>query len=319
MLAAGAPTVHSAAMAQQQAPAASAGIVVYHPEEDQLARLVAAVAPGLREVVVFANSTLSPTLETRLAEAADPVACRILRPGANVGLGAAYDAFLASARAAGDAFVLLLDQDSLPPEGAVPRLAAIHARLAAAGERPAIVGPQPLDPAGQPMKLALANTPSPPALAGEATRVAFVISSGSLVDVEAASAVGPFRADYFIDAIDLEWCFRAGARGYSIWVADEVRMDHRLGRGVIRLPVLGILLADQPPRRLYTYLRNQLSMLRLPHVPAAHKARLLLSLPLRLPVYLARNGFSREARAALRNGLRDGLRGRLGPPDGAFR
>ena len=169
------------------------------------------------------------------------------------------------------------------------------------------------------MKLALSGSPPPAVLAEEATRVAFVISSGSLVDVEAAAAIGPFRADYFIDAIDLEWCFRAGARGFSIWVADRVRMDHRLGRGVIRLPVLGILLADQPPRRLYTYLRNQLAMLRLPHVPAAHKTRMLLSLPLRLPVYLVRNGFSREARAALLNGLRDGIAGRLGPPDGALR
>jgi rhamnosyltransferase len=306
-------------MDQEQAVAASAGIVIYHPEEGQLARLVAAVAPGLREVVVFANSEVSSALETQLGEAAHPVPCRILRPGANVGLGAAYDAFLASARAAGDRFVLLLDQDSLPPEGAVPRLAAVHARLVADGERPAIVGPQPLDPEGQPMKLALSGSPPTPVLAGEATRVAFVISSGSLVDVEAAATIGPFRADYFIDAIDLEWCFRAGARGFSIWVADHVRMDHRLGRGVIRLPVLGILLADQPPRRLYTYLRNQLAMLRLPHVPAAHKTRMLLSLPLRLPVYLVRNGFSREARAALLNGLRDGIAGRLGPPDGALR
>ena len=149
--------------------------------------------------------------------------------------------------------------------------------------------------------------------------MSFVISSGSLVDVERAASVGPFRADYFIDAIDLEWCFRANACGFSIWIANEVTMDHRLGRGVIRIPLIGLLLADQPPRRLYTYLRNQLAMMRLPHVPFRHKAKTLLSLPVRLPVYLARNGFSRESRAAIRNGLRDGWAGRLGPPDDAFR
>ena len=277
------------------------------------------MAPGLREVVVFANSDVAEDTERKLAAAARPTACRILRPGANVGLGAAYDAFLAAARAAGDRFVLLLDQDSLPPPDAVPRLAALHERLAAAGERPAIVGPQPLDPHGQPMRIAVSDPPAPAGLAAEATRVSFVISSGSLVDVERAASVGPFRADYFIDAIDLEWCFRANACGFSIWIADEVTMDHRLGRGVIRIPLIGLLLADQPPRRLYTYLRNQLAMMRLPHVPFRHKAKTLLSLPVRLPVYLARNGFSRESRAAIRNGLRDGWAGRLGPPDDAFR
>ena len=306
-------------MEQDASRRTSAGIVIYHPEEAQLRRLVGAVAPGLREVVVFANSDVSPETERGLAEAAAPTACRILRPGANVGLGAAYDAFLASARAAGDRFVLLLDQDSLPPKDAVPRLADLHARLAAAGERPAVVGPRPLDPQGQRMKTAARPAPAPAGLRDEARRVSFVISSGSLVDVAAAEAVGPFREDYFIDAIDLEWCFRAEARGFSIWVADRVHMDHRLGRGVIRLPVLGLLLADQPPRRLYTYLRNQLDMMRLPHVPRTHKAKILFSLPLRLPVYLLRNGFSRECRAAIRNGLRDGVGRRLGPPDGAFR
>ena len=306
-------------MDQEAARRTSAGIVIYHPGEAQLERLVGAVAPGLREVVVFANSEITTAFERRLAAAAGSTPCRILRPGANVGLGAAYDAFLSHAREAGDRFVLLLDQDSLPPLGAVEQLAVLHGRLVQSGEKPAVVGPHPLDPQGRPMKIASVGGRLLPGLEDQATRVAFVISSGSLVDVEAAAAIGEFRADYFIDAIDLEWCFRAGARGYSIWVADRVTMDHRLGQGVIRVPGLGLLLADQPPRRLYTYLRNQLAMLRLAHVPVAHKIKLLASLPLRIPIYLVRNGFSRECRAAIRNGLRDGLAARLGPPDGAFR
>lgn len=296
----------------------SAGIVVYHPDETQLTRLVGRVAPGLREVVIFANSDISTEFEQALGAAAAPIPCRIARPGGNVGLGVAYDAFLEGAREAGDRFVFLLDQDSLPPEGGVARLAALHERLTAAGERAAVIGPRPLDPDGRPMKIATSESAGPSPLRGEATRVAFVISSGSLVDVEAAQAIGPFREDYFIDAIDLEWCFRAGACGYSIWVADGIAMDHRLGQGVIRVPLVGLLLADQPPRRLYTYLRNQLDMLRLPHVPRGHKVKTLLSLPVRIPIYLIRNRFSRDVRAAIRNGLRDGISRRLGPPDRAL-
>lgn len=297
----------------------SAGIVVYHPEEAQLARLVGAVAPGLREIVIFANSDISDEFEATLGAASAPVRCRIVRPGRNVGLGVAYDAFVQGAREARDRFVFFLDQDSMPPEGAVGRLAALHDRLIQSGERPAVVGPRPIDPEGRPMRIAGSGAPPPSSLEGEATRVDFVISSGSLINVAGAAAVGPFRGDYFIDAIDLEWCFRAGSLGYSIWVADNVAMDHRLGRGVIRLPIVGLLLADQPPRRLYTYLRNQIAMLRLAHVPVAHKIRTVLSLPVRIPVYLVRNSFSRDCRAAIWNGLRDGVTGRLGPPDDALR
>lgn len=297
----------------------TAGIVTFHPDQAQLRRLVSAVAPGLREVIVFANSDLPREEEEHLAGAASPTPCRVLRPSGNVGLGAAYDAFLEAAREAGDRYVLLLDQDSLPPDGASADLADLHARLLASGERPAIVGPQPIDPEGHRLRIATHELPSPPALADEAIRAQFVISSGSLVDVEAAASIGPFRADFFIDAIDLEWCFRANALGFSIWVAKQVTMDHSLGRGVIRIPLLGLHLVDQPPRRLYTYLRNQLAMMRLAHVPVGHKTKLALTLPARIVIYLFKNRFSKEARSAIRNGLVDGLASRLGPPDRALR
>ncbi|TDR89097.1 glycosyltransferase [Enterovirga rhinocerotis] len=293
---------------------ASAGIVAYHPDPAELARLVERVAPDVREVVVFANSDLDEAVEGRLSASASPTLLTVIRPGGNVGLGAAYDAFVARAQAAGDRHLLILDQDSLPPPAAVPRLAAILGSVSAAGERPAAIGPRPVDAAGRPIAIARHRSPGPAALEGTATRASFIISSGSLVDLVAAAAIGPFRADFFIDAIDLEWCFRADASGFSVWVADEIRMDHRLGRGTIALP-FGLRPTDQPPRRLYTFLRNQIAMLRLPHVPLAHKAKTLATLPLRIPVYLLRNRFSRDCRVAILDGLRDGIANRLGPPD----
>ena len=144
-----------------------------------------------------------------------------------------------------------------------------------------------------------------------------MISSGSLIPIDALAAIGDFRSDYFIDAIDIEWCLRADAAGYSIWVDPAVPMPHQLGRGVIRLP-LGLLLTDQPARRLYTYVRNQLAMLRLSHVPLSHKAKFVVSLPVRLTVHLVHHRFSRDCVVALLNGLTDGVCNRLGPPDRAL-
>lgn len=304
-------------MPQQEAalsaqPQTIAGIVIYHPDEANLLRLVGAVAPDVREIVIYANSAVSSQEEDRLRTAAEGTDLRVMRPDGNLGLGAAYNDLLDHATGQGVSFLLLLDQDSLPPPGAIPRLAARHARLAEAGEKPAIVGPRPTDWAGKPLR-------SPPRQGGggdeaQASRVQFVISSGSLVNCGAARAVGPFRADFFIDAIDVEWCMRANHRGYSIWMADDVLMAHELGRGLIRLP-FGLLLTDQPPRRLYTFLRNQLAMLRLQHVPVGHKAKTLFALPLRIAAYLVHNRFSRATRTAIWHGLIHGARGRVGPPE----
>jgi rhamnosyltransferase len=308
-------------MPQQEAalsaqPQTIAGIVIYHPDEANLLRLVGAVAPDVREIVIYANSAVSSQEEDRLRTAAEGTDLCVMRPDGNLGLGAAYNDLLDHATERDARFLLLLDQDSLPPPGAIPRLAARHARLAEAGEKPAIVGPRPTDWSGKPLR-------SPPRQGGggdeaQASRVQFVISSGSLVNCGAARAVGPFRADFFIDAIDVEWCMRANHRGYSIWIADDVLMAHELGRGLIRLP-FGLLLTDQPPRRLYTFLRNQLAMLRLQHVPVGHKAKTLIALPLRIAAYLGHNRFSRETRAALWYGLLDGSRARLGSPEPVFR
>jgi rhamnosyltransferase len=279
--------------------------------------LVASVAAEVETVMVFANSDMSDALVARLEAAAGAGAFQLIAPGGNLGLGIAYNAFMEEAQIRAVDFLLLLDQDSTPAPHMISRLAAQYRALALMGENPVLVGPQPVDGAGKPMKVPLLRAISMAGTAG-AVPVQFAISSGSLLRLDSALAIGPFRADFFIDAIDLEWCMRARAQGYSVWIARNVLMPHCLGRGLIRLPG-GLLLTDQPPRRLYTYLRNQLAMMRLGHVPLSHKLKLIASLPVRLAGYLQHNRYSPDSRRALINGLVDGALNRLGPPNRALR
>ncbi len=292
-----------------------AGIVIYRPQIEALRRLVASLADEVAIVAIYANSPIGADEQQRLAAAAGAAELVVLRPALNRGLGAAYNALRALAQATENEFLLLLDQDSALRPGTVETLVATHRRLAARGERAAVVGPQPIDLQGKAMRLST-RTGVPPS-GTEPLRASFVISSGSLIRLDALVAIGDFRADYFIDAIDIEWCLRAGAAGYSIWVDPAVPMPHSLGKGIIRLP-FGLLLTDQPSRRLYTYVRNQLAMLRLRHVPVRYKAKFLLSLPVRLAVHLIHHRFSSDCITALANGLVDGVLGRMGPPDRAL-
>ena len=288
-----------------------AGVVTFRPDPAALQRLVAAVAGDVLALVIVANSPLSPDLKRDLARAAAGTPLLWEEPEQNIGLGTAYNAILGRAAAAGADWALLLDQDSTPGPGMVRDLERVADRLRQEAAPLAIVGPTPIDARGRRYKMRLGTAP---ARLG-ARPAEFLNSSGSLISLEAFRDVGPFPQSFFIDAIDIEWCYRAASRGWSIFVADEVVMPHSLGSGVHVLPA-GLRVVRQPPERIYTYLRNQLALLRLPHVPFAWKARFALTLPLRLAVYLWDGRFDRAIRTAIRLGLADGSAGRFPyPPD----
>ena len=83
---------------------------------------------------------------------------------------------------------------------------------------------------------------------------------------------------------------------------------------MIRIPLIDVHLVRQPPGRITTFIRNQLAMFRLAHIPLAWKARAALMLTVHS---IAQVIASRQKRAMLNavwRGWADGLRGRLGPP-----
>ena len=59
--------------------------------------------------------------------------------------------------------------------------------------------------------------------------VTYVITSGALYDLAAYQEIGPFRDDFFIDYVDIEYCLRAKAHGYKIVVACNANLYHHLG------------------------------------------------------------------------------------------
>jgi rhamnosyltransferase len=288
----------------------AACIVVYRPERDLLLGLIGAIAGDVQRVFLFLNRRPDPALLAECAALAAPTPVECLGDGTNVGLGRAYNE---AARAAGEAgcdLLLLFDEDSTPRPGMPGRLAGALDR---AGGRIALVGPRPhtVDIAGG-YKLPPAAKDRA-ALPPDLRDLAFLISSGSLIDLAALAEIGPFREDFFIDGIDIEWCFRARARGFRTVMAMDEGMPHRLGRGIIRVPLLGVHFVDNTPSRLMTYARNQAAMMRLPHVPAWWKARAGATIAIHLVFSILRGFRGREIAAILR-GFNAGLRHRLGPP-----
>lgn len=289
----------------------AACIVAFRPDAALISALAQSIGQQVAALYVFNNGGVSDVLARNLRDAG----AELIGDGRNVGVAEAFNVCAQKAAAAGRARLLLLDQDSNVAPDMVEALAARMEGLIAAGERVAAIGPRIVSPPDADFKAPRYFPRSGLAARAGATPVQYVISSGSLIDLSTLREVEPFRADFFIDAIDTEWCFRAWARGASCWVADDVTMVHRIGDGVVR--GLGNAMPRQPDFRLYAYVRNQSHCLTLPHIPLAWKARFAVHLTRVVLVSWIDRGGRLSFLGAMMQAAWRGVRGRLGPPPGA--
>ncbi|WP_237476827.1 glycosyltransferase family 2 protein [Lichenibacterium dinghuense] len=293
----------------------AAGIVSFHPDAELLLDLVAVLSRDVDRVYLFNNASLDPALEMVLADYPKLVA---IEAGTNLGVGVGLNVIALAASRDGYERLALFDQDSRPWPGMLPLLGAAFDRLEASRRAPAAVAPRLVAPRGR-----VAEASKPPryrarrgaAPEGDLVPVDFLPTSGTLFNLVTLRETGLFRADFFIDAIDTEWCFRAWARGRSCWLAPDVPMEHTVGTGTIPLG-FGLSMPNQRPFRMGTYLRNNLYALRLRHVPLGWKLKQIAYLPLQGFGFARHHGFRAEAVRPMLRGLADGLRGRLGVPPG---
>ncbi|MBS7804515.1 rhamnosyl transferase [Rhizobiales bacterium TNE-4] len=253
-----------------------AGVVLYFPNEDYTLQQLAIIADQVDKILVFLNYQASSDFIKKVMAEVNNI--QILNTtGDNLGLGNAYNIFVDIARSNNCEKLVLFDQDSLPLKDTIKKLCLAMAELETEGFNPVVIGPLPFNYDGK----QLSTAPRTEWYSSSGYfEVEFAISSGSLINLNKAQLVGIFRADFFIDCIDIEWCYRARHLGYSIWICPDAKMFHSLGAGVFTF--LGIALTDQNPKRFYTFIRNQIILLKLNHVPLVAKIKSATSMPIRI-------------------------------------
>lgn len=243
-------------------------VVCHRPDPAVLDDVLAAVAPQVAGVLVVANDGTPPA-------GATPASAEVLVPDRNLGLGAAYNAAARWASAHGATHLLLLDQDSVPAADMVARLhAAVTAPPDGTG-RVAAAGPLWRDRAGGRdghfVRLGRRGLTRLRPSAGAVVETDFLLSSGSLIDLDALDDVGPFDAALFIEHVDTDWSLRVRAAGWRLLGVADARLDHALGHG--RFPGLPGRLAPRvahyPPERSYWLVRNSVALWRRPYAPSA--------------------------------------------------
>jgi rhamnosyltransferase len=287
----------------------AAGIVLFNPDLELLDRLLCALDRNDRNIFVFVNGKTEPAVDDSLARLSK---VHTIKSSANIGLGAGLNELVKAAEAAGFKNVLLFDQDSSPEPALPDALCECAEQLQIARAPVAVVGPRLVVPPGENYKPLRYSRRRPSGLpCGSA--VDFLPTSGSLVSIAAWREIGPFRVDYFVDGIDIEWCYRAWHQGYACVLADDLEMVHRWGTPAEHRGRNDYQVARQSDLRSYYHFRNAVHSLRLPHMPWRWRAPQFARLVAQAFVFARSRGFQRSSWVLLHRAWAAGLAGRLGP------
>lgn len=282
-------------------------VVTFNPSEEEFAGLQSdLIAEELPYVVVDNASATTPAVVN--AEA-------VITNEVNQGLGAALNAGISAVKARGGyQSVLLLDQDSRLSAGFLAGMQRAASEARVLGGKVSVIGPMLKHPetgAVQSFR-SVDRLFSRHSQRVEGTQglywVDFLITSGSLISLQALEEVGPMREDYFIDNIDLEWCFRARAKGYQAYGTDHCCLLHRIGEAHPNGLVRRGLVKMHNPERVYYSTRNRFHLYGQAHAGWLWKCR-------DFPRFLLKTGFlllfSTRRKEYLKNtiaGLRDARR-----------
>lgn len=225
----------------QEAVRVAAVVVLYRPGPEVIDNIRSWLGQVERAFIVDNTegdnlALVAPLLEEGRADYLPNRANLGVAKGLNIGAGHAI--------AAGYRYLLTMDQDSEAVPGMVSELLTGFEQE---GVQAGMVVPFLLTCPGQ-------SAPSVPGFRSLLT----AMTSGSLLDLAAYRAAGPYRDDFFIDFIDNEYCLRLVSSGYSVVQASRAVLRHTVGQRVnfvVSGQRLGV--TTHPPVRKYYKTRNR--------------------------------------------------------------
>jgi rhamnosyltransferase len=271
--------------------------------------------------VLFVDNTESVDTCPRLRSAATEFGIEVVCQGVNLGIGEAHNVALRRGLDGGYRAVLLLDQDTQVEPDTLARLLGALDSLHAQGTHVAAVGATYTDPRNEAtspfFRLARLRMHAVPVDGDAPVECDLLISSGSLISLDAVRAIGGMDRSLFIDYVDMEWCTRARSAGWHVYGVPTARTRHTIGEETVRL--FGRMIPIHTPQRQYYIIRNALLFARKAYLPFNWRVHLVYRAVTQLVMFsLLRKPRLARARWLLR-GFVDGVlgrSGRLGGPHG---
>jgi rhamnosyltransferase len=229
-------------------------ITSYNPDDGFKAR-VSLVAQQVQAVLIVDNGSRVDRQPAIMAAGTIPNVS-LLCNDANRGIAAALNQGAQWASQKGYLGVVFFDQDSRVSEQVLPTLLQVWGQF------------QPSDPIAL-IGSNFRNVESGKWYAGVAAQAGtwhdtdVVLTSGSLLPLSSYRAIGPFREEFFIDSVDIEYCFRARAKGYRIIQSLQPTMEHSAGHPTPhRFFGRMVWAVNHNPQRCYYMTRNPIVLAR---------------------------------------------------------
>lgn len=292
-------------------------IVTYNPELDVLGDAISALLNQGCEIVVVDNaSTNIKDLRESLRQTGS---ADLLSQPVNLGLGAAHNLGIEYARGLDADFVLIMDQDSLPLEGMVNELIAVHeteskhSKLSAVGTTylNSDNGSKSFFVRFGPLKFQRHYCND----CTQAIEADFLISSGSLISLNTIDEVGLMDEALFIDHVDTEWFLRARSKGFQAIGSCKALMQHGLGENTHQVNIGGRQrnVPQHKPFRYYYIFRNSVLLYKRGYASALWKWNDVQRLVMIMIMFGVLNAPRRQNLSMMLKGVFHGLIGKQGP------
>ena len=196
----------------------AACIICYDPDA-VVPKVLEAARRQVSDVFVIDNDSAQKNREW-LTEVRDDRHVIVLENAENRGVAGALNQAAAMALDRGFKWLLLLDQDSIPPSNLVERLMTAAGDAVHSGQI-AVLCP-----------VSISSDGAIPAVKAAAVMraVDFAMNAGSIVRLEAWKDVSGYDEGLFIDYVDCDFCFKCRQSGWTIVEVQDVVMVHAAGR-----------------------------------------------------------------------------------------
>jgi rhamnosyltransferase len=292
-------------------------LIAYNTSSEVLTATAAEITKDVERLIIVDNSDSVPVPSEMESLMVIPKV-EYIALGKNFGIATAQNRGIERCIELGVDYILFLDDDSRFPSGGVMTMLQELEEESTEHPNTCGIGPRILDePTGEELTYLWHGSDMVRREAASIVEVAFLVSSGALIEADAFSRYGNFRDDYFIDHVDKEWGYRVALQGGRLVVTPRVTMTHQLGDRPTKSIRGNVRFRHENPARDYYLSRNAIFVVRdlsMPRDKRIGMIKLLVTNSTRKVV-----GFNRtlDQRKAVIKGVYHGLlnlRGPLGSP-----
>ncbi len=223
-------------------------VIIYFPSETLLEKLISSLFKQIDKIILVNNTPSKSGLKGDFRNTKS----QIIQLNQNTGIAYAQNVGINKAIEEGAEYIILSDQDTIYPENYVSEMLKCFE-----DEKVAAAGPMFVDThTGNRQFFIVADKFRFKKIYPKSGKheVLQLIASGTMIKVSALKEIGFMREEFFIDWVDMEWCWRAIKKGYKLIGNADVIVYHQHGENSVSF--LGKEITIRKPWRYYYTIRN---------------------------------------------------------------